>query len=149
MIESEYKIELRKILDSYSAHTVSLLNQIIESIPQNAQEIELMIFPDQDGEGTFSIRVSLSGPDLYVLNKAIDKNADLFNVKHTQNGLEPNVPLMDPSDEDFDVNTVLCDTVATWLEELWERVEQSKLQLPVTIVADEYYGALLPKKLNQ
>ena len=110
MIESEYKIELRTVLDNYSAQTIELLNETLKAIPEKVQEVEITIFPDQDGEGTFSIRTLLSGPDLYVLNKAIEKTAELFNVKHTPNGLEPSVPLMDPFDEEFDVNNVLCDT---------------------------------------
>jgi hypothetical protein len=70
-----------------------------------------MIFPDQDGEGTFGVRVSLTGPDLYVLNKAIEEFADIIDVKHTPTGLEPNVPLMDPFDSNFEVNDALSDVV--------------------------------------
>ena len=148
MIESEYKIELRTVLDNYSAQTIELLNETLKAIPEKVQEVEITIFPDQDGEGTFSIRTLLSGPDLYVLNKAIEKTAELFNVKHTPNGLEPSVPLMDPFDEEFDVNNVLCDTAAKWLEELWVKVEKKGLEIPVSIVAEEYYGDLLPMKLK-
>jgi hypothetical protein len=112
MKEEEYKIELRKVLDQNSSIALKNLNATIQSIPEKTKSIEIIIFPDQDGEGTFGVRVSLSDPDLYVLNKAINNTADLINVIHTSEGLKPNVPLMDPCESSFEVNDVLSDVVS-------------------------------------
>ena len=148
MEENEYKIELRKVLDENSAVAVKKLNSTLQTLPDKSQGIELMIFPDQDGEGAFGVRVSLSGPDLYVLNKAIEDSADIIDVKHTANGLEPNVPMMDPFDLTFEVNDALSDVVGEWLKSIWNQTEVGNINLPVTILADEGYGTSLPIKLN-
>jgi len=148
MEENEYKIELRKVLDENSSSALINLNTIMQSLPEKTKSIELMIFPDQDGEGTFGVRVSLSGPDLFVLNKAIEDSADIISIIHTPEGLKPNVPLMDPFDSSFEVNNVLSDVVGDWLKSVWDKANNEKLNLPVTIVADEDYGMDLPMKLN-
>ena len=148
MEENEYKIELRKVLDENSSNAVKNLNKTIQSLPEKTKSIDLMIFPDQDGEGTFGVRVSLSGPDLYVLNKAIEESADLINVIHTSEGLKPNVPHMDPFDSDFEVNDVLSDLVGDWLKSIWNQADTDNISVPVTIIADEDYGMNLPIELN-
>ncbi len=148
MEENEYKIELRKVLDENSANAIKRLNSTLKIIPEKSKSIELMIFPDQDGEGTFGVRISLTGPDLYVLNKAIEDYANIIDVKHTSNGLEPNVPMMDPFDSNFEVNDALSDIVGEWLKSIWNQAEARNINLPVTIVADEGYGTILPIKLN-
>ena len=148
MEEKEYRIELRKVLDENSSYALRNLNATIQSLPEKTKSIEIMIFPDQDGEGTFEVRVSLSGPDLYVLNKAINASANLINVIHTSEGLKPNVPLMDSFDSSFEVNDVLSDVVGDWLKSIWSQSDNENIKLPVTIVADEDYGINLPIKLN-
>lgn len=148
MEENEYRTELRKVLDEHSANAIKRMNATFQALPAKTQSAELMIFPDQDGEGTFDVRVSLTGPDLYVLNKAIEESADIIVVKHTSSGLDPNVPMMDSSNSSFEVNDTLSDVVAEWLSEIWTQVDTEHVNLPVTIIADEGYGLNLPIKLN-
>lgn len=148
MEESEYKIELRKVLDENSSSALVNLNNTLQSLPEKTKSVELMIFPDQDGEGTFGVRVSLSGPDLYVLNKAIEDSADLINVIRSPEGLKPNVPLIDPFDSSFEVNIVLYEVVGDWLKTLWKKANNENINFPVTIIADDDYGMDLPIKLN-
>lgn len=135
-------------MDENSSTAIKNLNATIQSLPDKTTSIDLVIFPDQDGEGTFGVRVSLSGPDSYILNKAISNSAELINVIHTPNGLIPPVPLMDPFDSSFEVNDVLSDVVGDWIKYIWDQVDNSSINLPVTIVADEQYGLNLPIKLN-
>ena len=123
MEENEYRIQLRKVLDEHSVHAIQQLNAIFQALPNKVQRIELMIFPDQDGEGTFGVRVALTGADLYVLNKAIEEFADIIDVKHTSTGLEPNVPMIDPFDSSFEVNDTLSDVVGDWLASIWNQVD--------------------------
>ncbi len=148
MEESEYKFELRKVLDENSSFALKNLNATLQSLPEKTKSIELMIFPHQDGEGTFGVRVSLSGPDLYVLNKAIQDSADLINVIHTPEGLKPGVPMVDPFNCSFEVNDILSDVVGDWLKSVWGKSNNENINLPVTIVADEDSGMNLPIKLN-
>ena len=68
------------------------LTALIAALPPKAREIHIVVFPDQDGEGTFSVVASLEGPDLFVLNKAIEGHRYLFDVRHTEDGIEPEVP---------------------------------------------------------
>ena len=83
------------------------------------------------------------------LRKVLDENsADTIEVKNTPNGFEPNVPMMDSYDSTFEVNEVLSNVVGEWLKSIWNQSEISKINLPVTIVADEGYGTILPIKLN-
>lgn len=91
-------------LSGHLGSAANRLSQIIKHLPAKTCSIDVNVFPDQDGEGTFTIRVGLDGPDLYVLNKAIDEWADLFDVRHTSTGLEPPVPLVEPGAEGFEVN---------------------------------------------
>lgn len=149
MKENEYRIELRKVLDENSSTALKNLNATLQSLPEKTKSIELIIFPDQDGEGTFSVRISLSGPDLYVLNKSIKNTADLIKVIYTPEGLKPRVPLMDPFNSDFEVNDVLCDVVIEWLKSIWNQTEHQHINLPVTILVDEASGMSLPVELNQ
>lgn len=148
MEQNEYRIKLRKVLDENSLSAVRNLNVTIQSLPEKTKSIEIVIFPDQDGEGTFGVQVSLSGPDLHVLNKTIEDSANLINVIHTPNGLKPNVPLMDSFDSSFEVNDVLCDVVADWLTLIWKKSDNKTIDLPVTIIGDDGYGTNLPIKLR-
>lgn len=148
MKENEYRAELRKILDENSEETAKRLNLTLQNLPEKSESIELMIFPGQDGDGSFSVRVSLTGPDLYVLNKAIEDTADIFDVKYSECGLEPGVPMMDVFDSSFEVNDTLSDVVGEWLISIWSQTAIENINLPVMIVADEDYGTKLPIELN-
>ncbi|RED92854.1 DUF6389 family protein [Marinoscillum furvescens] len=148
MEETEYKSKLRRVLDENSKVALTNLNATLRTIPKAAKSIELMIFPDQDGEGTFSVSVSLTGPDLYILNSSINETSELISVIHTPNGLQPKVPLMDPFDSEFEVKDALCDVLGEWLETIWINSDKHLTNLAVTIVADEGYGQSLPIKLN-
>ena len=148
MEERQYRTELRKVLDENSTIVINKLNATLQTLPKKSKSIELMIFPDQDGEGTFDVRVSLSGPDLYVLNEKVKDSAGLINVKNTPTGLEPRIPLIDPFNSEFEVNDTLVDVVSDWLKSIWQQAETRNISLPVTILADEGYGRNLPIKLN-
>ena len=148
MNEAEYRKALLEVLIGLEQQVLDQLELAIQHLPEKTRGIELMIFPDQDGEGTFSLRVVLEGLDSFVLNKAIRDYADLISVRHTSSGLVPGVPIMDPFDVEFQVNDVLSDVIGGWLVKVWENVDTTDLKLPVTIVTDEGYGHDLPVRLN-
>ena len=107
-----------------------------------------MIFPDQDGEGTFAVRATLNGPDLYVLNKEIEDIAEIIGVEYGERSLIPPVPHMDAFNSNFEVNDVLADVVGEWLEMIWKKGNVKEFKKSVTICADEDYGMKLPIELN-
>ena len=54
----------------------------------------MTVFPDQDGEGTLDVVVSLDGPDAFVLDRAVEPFRTLFAVVHGADGPVPAVPLV-------------------------------------------------------
>lgn len=102
---------------------------------------------DQDGEGFLSIRVHLSGPDLYVLNKAIASTAQLFDTTMTSEGLAPPLPLMSPGEDAFAVTDALCDCAVEWIRDRWGKFEVDGARIPVTAASMEGYGTLSMVKL--
>ena len=92
MTQADYEAELLRILRAHDAAARATLTALIAALPPKAREIHIVVFPDQDGEGTLG-RGQPGRPDLFVLNKAIEGHRYLFDVRHTEDGIEPEVPL--------------------------------------------------------
>ena len=148
MNEDDYIAQLTAALAKQSDSLRSKIGPLLANLPEKAQRLDLVIFPGQDGEGDFTVRGSLDGPDLFVLNKAIDSYAELISVKHTPEGFDPDVPMVDPFDTEFEVNDVLTDCVAKWLSDLWEESGPHSVSIPVTIVGHDDYGQTTPIELK-
>lgn len=144
MTRNEYIQAVRQVLDEHTERAASELTAALAIVPAKARQITLDIFVDQDGEGFLDVRVALDGPDLYVLNRAIASRALLFETRMTENGLVPNLPLMNPDNEEFSVQHALTDCAAAWLKSVWSRAEHSDCQLPVVIKSPEGYGTTVP-----
>jgi hypothetical protein len=142
MTRDDYVATLTGILQAHAGQAHATLDALIAALPAKAREIEFVVFPDQDGEGTFSVVASLDGPDLFVLNKAIDGHRYLFDVRYTERGVEPKVPLFDRGETEFDVQDVVVDTAMRWVEGLLQG--RDPLPLPVMIYGEEGYGTLEP-----
>ncbi|ALM83062.1 DUF6389 family protein [Bordetella sp. N] len=142
MTQDEYVVTLTAILQAHAGQAHATLDGLLAALPPKAREIEFVVFPDQDGEGTFSIVASLDGPDLFLLNKAIDGHRYLFDVRYTERGIEPEVPLFDPDVTRFDVQNTVVDTGMRWVETLLQA--RSPMPLPVMIYGEEGYGTLEP-----
>ena len=138
MTQSEYEIELLRILRAHNAAARATLTALISALPPKAREIHFVVFPDQDGEGTFAVVASLEGPDLFVLNKAVEGHRYLFDVRHTEDGIEPEVPLFASDEAGFNVQDVIVDTAMQWVAELWETCGRSPL--PGLVYGEESYG---------
>ena len=140
MTQSDYEAELLRILRAHDATARATLTALIAALPPKAREIHIVVFPDQDGEGTFSVVASLEGPDLFVLNKAIEGHRYLFDVRHTQDGIEPEVPLFGSDEAGFDVQNVIVDTAMQWVGELWDACGRGRSPLPGLVYGEEGYG---------
>ncbi|MCV6803085.1 DUF6389 family protein [Achromobacter ruhlandii] len=147
MNQHDYQTALRRELDAHTDAALRVLAGLFPRLPEKAREIQFGIFPDQDGEGTFSVVIGLDGPDLYVLNKAIEGHRNLFDVVHGETGLTPPVPMFG-RDPGFCVQDVIADTAADWIEALWERGGRVVSPLPACIYADEDYGTTTPRGLS-
>ncbi len=148
MTKNEYIAEVRRILAVHIEPAAVQLNEIFLLLPAQAKRITLEIFVDQGGEGFLDIRAGLEGPDLYALNQAIATHADLFTTIMAEDGLSPDLPLMDGDNEDFSVQDVLTDCGVTWLSSVWTNVHHSACPIPVEVISSEGYGTLLPYSLH-
>ena len=148
MTESEFTSALRAVLDSHSVRVTSTMRQLLAALPAKAQSLNFEVFPSQDGEGDFSIRANLDGPDLYVLNKAINEYADLFVVRWTETGVDPPVPIVASTTTEFEVNDVVVDCAASWLRDVWESLGDVECSIPIRIVGHDDYGTSTPIDLH-
>lgn len=148
MNQQDYRATLRRVLDKHFDKAQATLAALIAALPPKAREIRFGIFPDQDGEGTFSVVISLEGPDLYVLNKAVDAHRTLFDVRHTSSGVSPAVPTFALDAAEFDVQNAIVDTAADWIETLWDAAGRGKSPLPGMIYGDDDAGTTTPRELR-
>jgi len=148
MNSQEFSEALKVELEKHSDSVIEKWKRVLSSLPEETKALSVIISPTQDGDGIFHIFVSLDGPDLYVLNKKIREHYQLFSPMHTENGIEPYIPDVDPFDVEFEVNDIVVDIVLPWLESLWSEVKDSALTLPVSIYGDEGYGTRSSIQLN-
>lgn len=148
MTRSEFQATLRAVLADHARDAANRIQLTLARIPPKALALEFEIFTSQDGEGMFSVRMGLEGPDAYLLNKAIDESADIFKVKMLEEGYVPPVPMVDPDAVEFDVNDTIVDTVAVWLQSVWSTVNSSALRIPVRIDGHDDYGTVTPLQLR-
>ena len=100
MPNEEYKTSINKELSISKEDIESKLSELSKGLPEKTQSVDIYVFVDQDGEGFITVRVSLTGPDLYVLNKEIEDKAELFDK------FIPD-PEGEVYNEDFIVDTVI------------------------------------------
>jgi hypothetical protein len=148
MTESEFIAELSEVLAGHSNDARSKLTLLLESLPKQATRLDLEIFPSQDGDGFFTIRASVHGPDLYVINKAIKSNAQLFDAKHKEDGVVPPIPIVNPFAVDYSVNDIVVDCAAKWLNGVWESLGTVSCSIPVQIIGHDDNGTATPIELH-
>lgn len=119
MTKTEYTTILQSILNMHTQDAIAKINSIKPILPEKARSVEVGIHPTQDEEGMFSIMIHLIGPDLNVLNKAIEPYRELFDVKFIENKLQPEVPLFDPYETPFSVNDLIVEVSIDWLKQIW------------------------------
>ncbi len=144
----EYCQAVRGVLGEYRTSVVFKVANVIKLMPANTRSLVLEIFVDQDGEGFLKIMASLDGPDLYVLNKQIAPDAELFTTRMTEAGFVPPLPLMGRN-ESFDVNDALTDCAAEWLQSLCSELQLEAVTVPVIIESHDQYGSLCPIYINR
>lgn len=147
MTQLELKEKVLSVLNQYTEKTIPVIQNILDKIPSQAKSLNFDIFPSQESDGSFDIRASLDGPDLYVLNKSIEDVADIFEVKFTANGFEPAVPDVDQGEVDFDINDTLCLASMEWLKSIWEN-NFSSTKIKTCINSADDFTQLKPMWLN-
>lgn len=148
MDASAYAAALRTQLDRVTDAAAAKLERIVAAAPEAAEELQLLVFPDQDGEGGFSIVATLEGPDAYVLNRAIEADRTLFEVRHGAQGPTAPVPMFAPGRAGFEVRDVIVDAASGWLEELWARSARGRSPIPGYIAGIDGWGTVAPVELE-
>ncbi|GHH05042.1 DUF6389 family protein [Amycolatopsis oliviviridis] len=144
MDQSEYSRRLRRVLDAHSDDVAARLTKIVELIGDTVESVQIEVFPDDDGEGTFDVWARFEGPDSFVLNKPIDEHRHLFGVVHHETGWDPDVPSL-PRGLSADV---VVDTVADWIEAVWTRAFDTPPPVPVEMSSPEGHGTTTPRELR-
>lgn len=137
-----YRALLEPVLDKHEAAALATLRRVGEVLPEKARRIDIGIHPAQDGEGSFTVMVHLDGPDLTVLNKAIQPHRRLIEIRHVDiraAGL-PVFGWPDEDGRDWEVNDVIAQTVAQWVEAVWRKA--SPLPRPGILFAEEGWGEI-------
>ncbi|MGF7120834.1 MULTISPECIES: DUF6389 family protein [unclassified Rhodococcus (in: high G+C Gram-positive bacteria)] len=144
MNRTEYLSELATVLGRYTETAAQRISEILDACPTEATALWFDVFPDQDGEGTFDVWARFDGPDAFVLNRPIDDHRHLFGVVHTEDGLDPDVPLWPTRNTPFCIQDAVVDAAATWLTTLWSRVGEGRSRVPWHIEGDDGYGTITP-----
>lgn len=144
LTEREYSSQLINSIDSHKDPVLERISKLLSVIPEKATGLDITIFPSQDWDGTFNIYANIEGPDLFVLQKNIEEYASIFSIKHTENGIEPKVPYLEPNRQAFEVNEVLTNSIGKWLFDILKEVDLSKVSIPIKICSDEGWGETLP-----
>ena len=142
MDQAHYCREVKAVLDSRLDQIRGRIQATFLALPEKAKEITLGVHVDQDGEGFLTIQVHLTGPDLYVINKAISGTATIFDTVMTRIGLDPPLPLMSPGTDDFSVADALADCAIEWLESHWLAFQAPPVSLPISIASMDDYGSI-------
>lgn len=146
MNEREYIDAVNAVLVQHTERAATRLRIALDAMPPKTRGVAIAVFVDQGTEGFLSVRVTLSGPDLYVLNKAIRPHASLFETVMKEDGLDPGLPLM--AGDEFAVGNVLTDAGARWAQDVWKRAGHDARGLPVVIESPEGYGTVVPIRLQ-
>ncbi len=149
MTRDDYILRVEAVLSEHTTQAAHRLSEALARVPPTAQQAEVQVFVDQDGEGFLDVRLSLVGPDLFVLNRAIAGHAELFSTRMAECGFVPALPLMEPGHESFSVHDALTDCAAAWVAAVWEQADHAGFRLPIAVVSPERYGITTPFHLSR
>lgn len=141
MNQERFTQELEDVLSKHDEFAIQRISKVLSILPIETKSVSIMVSPNQDGDGCFSVFLSLDGHDLYVLNKQIQDYFEIFSPKYSNSGLNPYIPIVDPFNVDFDVNDIVADIVVKWLILLWKNIKSDNINVPVFIYIDEDYGS--------
>jgi hypothetical protein len=149
MTKSEFENLLLPELEKNKANISEKFDQLIQNLSKSIVGIDIMIFTSQDGDGFFNIYANAQGPDLYVRQKEIEKFADLFEPKFTENGIEPYIPTVDdPFNVEFEVNDTIVDTVSKWIQINFANKNYPP-GITFRVAGAEGYGTITPITLSE
>lgn len=118
MEPTEYRDELRSVLDTASGVVSDRLAAIHNGATPRTEGIVIDVSLDQDGEGTFGVWARYEGPDAFSLNQQIGDERELFGVIWGEEGWEPPVPHRPRKWSRVELEKVVVGVVAKWIDGL-------------------------------
>ena len=145
--EEAYRAALADVLDKRTDAAARTLRAALAELPENAREIMVIVHPTQDAEGPFTVMLHLGGPDLFVLQKAIEPHRVLFKSRQLTLEGEGRLPLFSDFDHAFSVNDAIVDVAADWAAKVWDRAGAEKVAIPARVFGEDGYGTTTPRDL--
>lgn len=116
-----YRTRLTAVMDDWLEDAADRLACALGALPVKAESVDIGVHLDQDGGGHVSVMVHVQGPDVHVLNKAVEDHRELFVVRSTPDGLVPPVPLVNDFEIDFPTNRIAAEVAGIWAMKVWMR----------------------------
>ncbi|TNJ35784.1 DUF6389 family protein [Arenimonas terrae] len=142
MDQDHYCREVAAVLDSRAEQIADRLQATLKRLPRETKEVTVGVHVDQDGEGFLTVRIHLSGPNLYVLNQSISETAELLGTVMTPDGFKPPLPVMSPGEDTFSVSDALADCAIQWLHSRWSLLRPPMISVPISIASMGGYGSI-------
>ncbi|MEO9953131.1 DUF6389 family protein [Nonlabens sp.] len=136
MTEKTYEEELYKSFDKEKVLILKNLNSFLRQVPPEAIRVNIIISPNQEGDGSFCIHGGLNGPNLYVLNKQVEDWNTIIVIKNTSLGFDLDFPMLDPFSLDFYANDVIDQVFIKWFDDHWNEIDDSKITVAISIYSD-------------
>ena len=150
MTESEFIAELTAVLDRQSDAVRTQIPLLLATFarrcntPRHAPSS-----PRRTATVFFTVRASVDGPNLYVINKSMRRSRRPFLTQNTsEDGVQPPIPIVDCFDVDYPVNDIVVDCAAKWLQTVWRSIGDIKCGIPVVIVGHDDFGTVTPIELH-
>ncbi len=137
MLKTEYIQQVKEILNNLSTTVSAKIKVLLENIPTGTQQLDIVISISDELDGYFQIFASVSGQNLYILNKQIEPYSQILATEYTEIGFQPNFPMVNHNCIDFQLDNVLAEIVSTWLNKLILALDYQSIKLPI-IISDDY-----------
>lgn len=149
MTRQEYEQALTAALDTERGAILEKLTKVMAHLPEKATGFDIGIHPDQDQEGFVAVMVHPTGPDSYVLNKAVAEYRRLFEIKiESDRKMSFGLPMFDPHGADIPVGDIQVDTIAAWFSAAWQSMDTTGFSKSVRMFGEEGFGTFDGIELN-
>lgn len=134
--QDAYREVLREAMNAAEDAALGKLHRAIDTLPWKIEKLLIGVHLGQDEEGGFNIHLHAAGPDLSVLNKAIQPWAGLFEGRTMGfHDKRANVPMFDPYNLPYPVAETIIEEAMGWVQHVWTRAVFPRLPCPVELFA--------------
>ncbi|MFJ6530938.1 DUF6389 family protein [Microbacterium sp. NPDC091662] len=114
----EYRDAMRAVLDLVSQSAAVRLSALHRAATAGAEGVLIEVFVDQDAEGPFGVWARFEGADSFALDRQLGDERELFGVIWGEEGWEPPVPARPADWSREQLEDVIVEVVAEWIDPL-------------------------------